>query len=822
MRFKQIFSLYIFFISLIFAQKMIPNQIPKIGDVNGTVIDSLTGNPIQYASVSLINRRNNEIVTGGITDFNGKFNITKIPLGRYDVSIEYIGYKRKLLGSIALNPRENTTTQNLGTIQLVQTSLAFEDVNVEAERPLFTQTIDKKIFNVEQNNISSGGSAIDALRQVPGVDVDIDGNVSLRGSSKINILIDGKPAILSGGDTKTILENIPSDNIKDIEVVTNPSAKYDPEGMAGIINIVLKENRFAGVNGNIKSGGSSLGSFNGSGQLNFRNDKFNIFTNLGLRHDVRGGGGESYRETQLLDYKSILDQEIDAERGGKNLFIKSGVEYFINGDNTIGLNATFSNGARIHDGITITEQIEESLIQYERAFEGDNDSEKFDIGMTFDKKFDRAKQNLSANLQFSNNNHLNKESQFSTANPGFEDLVEPDPLKSSTDNKYNTSDLQIDYVHPFGENTKLEIGYKGTIRSIDNIYDTFDFNDINNNYVLNDELSSQFLYDESIHAGYGVFSTQQGIWGLQLGLRGENVDTKSELIDTNEISENPYTSFYPSIAVSVGPPQLFQVQFNYSKRVNRPSYRRLNPSIRSHDQYNIRSGNPFLKPEYIDVAEINISKYQKGLSLSFGTYYRKITDKISRYKYVREDGVSVATYENYDDQQTFGLEAIISGSLGKKFRIMLNGNLYADEINASNVFEDYNSTSTGYTGRMTGTWKVSPTLDIMLMGFYRSPRDIPIGHIESMSFASVSAKKKLLDDKFSISLNINDILNTMGFKYKTIGENYYQENSRKWNSQFIRLQLEYRFGSIEDKSSFSRRQNGRNGDDSGMDDFEIE
>ena len=749
----------------------------------------------------------------------------QIPAGGYNVSIEYIGYVRLEKGPILFDPRENSINHNLGNVKLVQSALAFQDVEVQGERPLFVQTMDKKIFNVEQNIISSGGSALDALRQVPGVDVDIDGNVSLRGSGNVNILIDGKPAIMAGGDSKTILENIPSDNIRDVEVITNPSAKYDPEGMAGIINVVLKENRFAGINGNIKSGASTLGSYNGSGQINFRNEKVNVFTNVGFRNDVRGGSGDTYRTTELADYASILDQKMDSERGGDNLFIKSGIEYFPNHNNTIGLNATYSDGNRIHDGITITDLIEESLIRYERIFEGDNDSRKFDFGLAYDKKFKNPRQKLSANYLFSNNNNIEKEYQITTAYLGYEDLVEPDPVKTATDNEYGTADLQVDYIHPFSKDTKLELGYKGTIRSIDNLYDSFDYDELLADYVTDEESSTHFLYDENIQAGYGVFSTQQGIFGLQFGLRGEIVNTKSELSDTGEIVENPYTSFYPSFAVAVGPPQLFQVQFSYSKRVNRPSFRRLDPSIHSHDQYSIRSGNPFLQPEYIDITEINISRFKKGLSLSAGTYYRRVTDKISNYKYIRYDGVSVTTYENYDTQETYGLELIISGSIGKKFRVMINGNMYADKVNASSIFvdEDYDKTSTGFMSRITGTYIISPTMEIMVTGFYRSPRDMPIGRMESMAFTSLSAKKKLLDDRLSISLNINDLLNTMGFKYTTIGENYFQESSRKWNSRAASLQLEYQFGSIDDRSSFSRNRNRQNGnDESGVNDFEIE
>jgi len=821
MIFTKQFLLILILFSAVFAQQFDPNTLPKIGVFKCEVSDSLTGQLLQYASVSMISQRNNEVVTGGIADELGKVVIENIPFGRYNVIIEYIGYEKVERGPITFNPRENVTSIDLGNIKLQQSALSYQSIEVEGERPLFTQTMDKKIFNVEQNTLTSGGTAIDVLRQVPGVDVDTDGNVSLRGSSNVNFLIDGKPALMAGGDASTLLDNIPADNISDVEVVTNPSAKYDPEGMAGIINVVLKENRFAGISGNVKSGFNSLGSYNGSGQLNLRNEKVNVFANVGYRNDVREMGGSNYRETYKDDFTNILEQEIDGERGGSNLFFKVGTEYFQNLKNTFGLNFTFTDGDRTHDQVVFTQETDEQYLEYESINDGIRNFKKYDVAASFDRKFDNPKQTLMANVHQSNSDNFNEDAKYAEANVGYEDLLDITPVRTQTDDKFSTLDTQVDYVHPFGEDTKLEVGYKGTIRSIDNLYDSFETVEVSGDEVLNEEESNHFLYSENIQAGYGVFSLQKEIWGLQLGLRSEIVETNSELKDTDEKLDNSYTSLFPSFAISFGPQQIFQTQLSYSKRIHRPSFRRLNPAIHSLDQYNRRMGNPFLKPEYIDVVELNFSKFARGLSISLGGYYRHVTDKVGYYRTVDEDGVGTTTYKNMNSQETYGVELIVSGSLSKKFRIMLNGNLFADEVNASDVFEDYDKTATGFFGRMTGTWKINPTAEVMLMGFYRSPRDMPIGSMKSMAFTSLSAKKKLMDNKLAISLKINDLFNTMGFGYKTYGENYYQDATRKWGSQAIGLQIEYKFGSIEDRSSFNKNRNGNNSNDS-MGDYELD
>ena len=310
--------------------QMDPNKAPKIGIVYGSVVDSASSSPVQYASISIVNVRSSTIMTGGITNEKGEFYIKEIPLGRHNIVVEYIGYKKKQLGPYIFLPfGDNKTEYDLKTVSLNQTTLQMAGVDVEAERPLFVQTAEKKVFNVEKNSLSTGGNAIDALRQVPGVEVDPDDNLSLRGSSNVNVMIDGKPSSIAGGDIKSLLQSVPSANIADIEVITNPGAKYDPEGMAGIINIVLKENKFAGFNGNVNTGGDNLGGTNISSQVNYRTTTFNTFINLGSREGIRESEGNSLRETNYNGLVNSLDQESNSRSGGPNLFVKTGFEYFI-------------------------------------------------------------------------------------------------------------------------------------------------------------------------------------------------------------------------------------------------------------------------------------------------------------------------------------------------------------------------------------------------------------------------------------------------------------------------------------------------------------
>ena len=284
---------------------------------------------------------------------------------------------------------------------------------------------------------------------------------------------------------------------------------------------------------------------------------------------------------------------------------------------------------------------------------------------------------------------------------------------------------------------------------------------------------------------------------------------------------NPYASVFPSGSISFGPPKSFQIQASYSRRINRPSFRRLNPFASYSDRLNIRKGNPFLKPEYIDVMELNISRFNRGKTITAGIFFRRTTDKIRHHTYVQDDGISVTTYENIDNTRTYGAELILSGVVVPKIRVTISGNAFHDEYDASNILNDYNPSSTGFSTRMTIMWSITPTTELSAFSFYRGPRDIPIGRIQSMSFSNISIKKKFIDNRFSISLRVNDPFNTMGFRINVSGEDWKRESSWKWESRYMTLNLEYNFGKMEERK-WNRRERSReiNGDDN-MDDMGV-
>ena len=830
---KLFFFTFLLSLSIVSAQRgggrfggsaqMDPAKAPKIGEVYGTVVDSVSGVPIPYASISIVNSRSNTILTGGITDDEGAFHVKEIALGRHKIVVQYIGYEKKELGPYNFLPfGKNQTEYNLDKISMIQTTLQMEGVEVEGERPLFVQTAEKRVFNVEKNSLSTGGSAIDALRQVPGVEVDPDDNISLRGNTKVNLMIDGKPSSIAGGDIKSLLQSVPASNIADIEVMTNPGAKYDPEGMAGIINIVLKENRFAGLNGNVNSGGDTQGGTNFSGQVNFRNTKFNSFINLGLNDRVWNSDGTSYRKMEFQEFENILNQSYDSKSNGPNLFVKTGGEYFIDPTQSLGLSFTLSDGKKYRDNDNYTYDKGPGESRYIRVSDSDGDRGGYDFNLNYDKKFKDPKHKLTSYLRLSDGVNQGADEYKNTEWKDFEDFFEDaDEARNGQDGSNKGFDFQVDYVRPFESGSKLELGFssKNNDRNDKQTAEVFDYS--LNQFVNDNEFSNDFNFNETVNAAYLQYGGSYWFIGYNAGLRYEMVNMASDLKSNPEVFKKDYNSFYPSLSFTLGAPQFIQLQASYSRRVRRPKGRQLNPFISRQDERNYRSGNPFLDPEYTDSYEINFSRFSRGLSLSFGTYYRNTTDEITRHKEVNQDGTSLATYENIGSKQTKGFEYNIVGSLGKKMRLIFGGNTYWDDVNTDLYGDVYDKTSRTNNFRVTSTYNVLPQTELSFFMFHQPKKSIPIGTFNAMTWSSVSVKQKLMDERLNLTLNVSDPFAMSGFGFSLQNDSWVQESIRNFSSRTVRLTLEYRFGKMEDKSRFSR-QRRQGGMDRDNENYEID
>lgn len=784
--------------------------------LEGIVVDSTFESPLPYANVSVINPRRDKILGGTMTDQAGRFHIEGVTPGRHNLVVEFMGYETRTIGPLELLPG-GSGLHDVGQIRLAALELELEAVVVQGEKPLYHQTAEMKVFNVAQSTVATGGTALEALEQIPGVEVDIDGKVSLRGSTNVRILLDGRPSLITGSDQEMVLEAIPANSIEDIEIITNPSARYEPEGMAGIINIVLKENNLAGINGTVSMGGSPNGTADISGQVNYRTRKFNLFLNSGWRHSIREATGDNYRETYTDSLSTIIDQELRGERGGDSRLVKTGFEFYPDRKNTLGLNLAYNNRGGLHDRIVTTvETIGDSLLKYDQNSTGDNEQNHLDLGLFWDRDFDSPGQKLSTTADISQGRENRPHTLTTTPAAGYETIISLDPEESTTDLERGVANLQLDYSHPVSDRFRFETGYKGTIRYLDNRYRSYIYDSSVDRFLLDDSTSNHFRFDENIQAAYGQLSLERGIASFQLGLRFEAVQTTTKLRDAGEGTSEIYTSLYPSGGFTLDLSDYLQLQSSYSRRVRRPRDRQLNPSVHKMDEQSIRMGNPHLLPEYTDVIELSLSRFKAGMNTALTVYYRRTTDKISRFKELRPDGVTVMTYENFAEETSSGMELVFSGALSRKLRIMASGNLYADQVDVSNLTDDFDASSIGYSGRLSTIWNVTPATELMLSSVYRSPRDIAIGEIDAMAFCDLSLKRRFLQERLALSLRLGDLFNSRGFSFKTFGENYYQESSRKFGGRRIMLSLEYRFGKLEERSRSKRNRSDENFEQDGF------
>ncbi len=787
-------------------------QMPAIGVLTGRVLDESSQKAVEYANITLIQTRDSTAVSGGISNSEGYFDLRDLPLGRFNLRFEFMGYETLIIDDIRLTPR-GSVEKHLGDIFLQPATLVGSSVEVSGERPLMTQTIDKRIFNVEKSLSAEGSSAIEVLEQIPSVDVDMDGVISLRGSSNVKILIDGKPSGLSNEDNSALLEQIPSSTIETVEIITNPSAKYDPDGMSGIINVVLKQNRLKGLTGSIGTGFADQDRYNLNGQVNFRNKKINISSMLAYRTSIRNVGGTNYMTTfdRSGNTLNILDQLSDGFRNFDSFTGRLNTTYSLNQKNKITGGLMLSQRTRnFEENIDYkTGLTKASLLPvYNRIAQSENNSNSITYSLGWEKDFSREGQEIKADFRQTQNQ--SDESGDHKQNGYQNDLAFFERQETARDDERMTRTFQIDYIHPLGENHKFELGIKTIETEMDNLFTSTSQDSVNATWTDDMDLNTHFLYDEGIYAGYLTYSRNVGLWGFQGGVRLEQARTESDILDGSAPFLNEYRSIFPTghIMYTLAPQK--DLQASYSRRVNRPRVRSVVPITNYYDPLNIRTGNPELLPEYIDSYELNYSQFNKGISFNTGVYYRQINDLMRRYKELKQiegNTVSVTTFRNFDTGHSYGAEAMINVKPWKPLKLMLSGNVTRTVIDESGLEADINTDSYGYFLRGTATYSPLPSTDVQMFTMYRSPREIAQGTMSDMLFANLAVKHRFWENKGSLSLQVSDLFNSRRFEYNLVTETFEQTRERTFSNRYLKLNFSYKFGKFVD----TQRQRGSGG-----------
>jgi len=799
---------------------------PKIGVVFGEVQDLQSGAPIEFATISLLAFDEDKVITGGVTDSKGRFRITEIPVGRFRAQIGFMGYTSATVDDIRLTPRGGIE-QDLGTIRLEPNVQALEAAEIVEQRSTLEMMIDRKVFRVGDDLNSAGANATELLRNVPSVDVDIDGNLSLRGSGNVTILIDGRPSGLVGSGTQSLLEQIPASSIDRVEIITSPTAKYDPEGVAGILNIILKKDKLEGKHGQVSLTWGSDENHSGSVNGNMRGQKLNFSFNAGWnqRNNFRWGDSERLQAFGgelggAYDSLSTLLSNSYADNESHSWNVRAGLDWMPSSKTTwnLGVRTNQSGNSGVEDVVNLETWSTDAVGGFTRYGLSSRDNASTDLDLGYEHKYGE-RHTLQAFARWSQREGVSHDSLWQDLPSAVLDSAYLSNANLNDGGNWNAT-VQADYEKPLDHDGKLEIGYKTILRESNEDQRFWQRDSARTPF----EQAYDFRYREDIHAAYATWGRKYGAWGVQVGGRGEVVYTTAELQgDSADLAAaveqlggdealfvNDYVSFYPSANLSYTVDDRNQWVLSYNRRVNRPRGRQVNPFVDNADPRNLRYGNPFLRPEYTDGLEFGHQLTTKAVTLTTSLFYKTTRDVIRRYIEVAETGVAYRTYVNLARQSNSGLEVVAMWRKGRTLQVRLNGSVYYQSTDGSNLAPDLGNNgfqgNAGYqvSALVKGDWKVQ------LDGRYRAPAEYPQGTFAGYVSHSAAVNRDFYDGKLRASVRVSDIFDQRQWSYTSEGSDFFQDGTFKRQSRFVYASLTWSWGKLE-----PGQKRGRGGYDRG-------
>ncbi len=794
------------------------------GIISGTVHDETSNAHVEYANIILFSVQDSAMVTGTITDSRGKFTLSSINPGKYYLRVQFIGYENKDISGIHINPR--SADIKLGDIRVKPKASALQAVEITGERALITNNLDKRVITVDKSMAIGGGTATDVMENVPSVTVDAEGNVSLRGNSNVTLLVDGKPASQAGLSSSDLLNQIPASSIESVEVITNPSVRYDPEGTTGIINLVLKKKTLQGFNGMVSATAGTSDKYNGSLVLNYRHEKFNAFVNLDGRKHNMTNSSESTRTSNADGIKSLLQQNGSGNMYRNSYRISGGFDYFFDTRNNItvsvarrdmafGYNGSLSNITRTGDLLT-------------RDFNRDSESERsidsYEYTLSYKHLFPQKGREFTNDIIFNDNAMTSdafiEQQEYNILTGAPEGVPLNQWNVSGNENKMLT--VQGNYIYPMANGSRLEAGYKADYRDIDMEYDYLNL--IGSEWVSEPSLQNNYNYKEQIYAAYAVYANSWKKLKYQGGLRFEQVFTHSVYELGNKDVKTDYTSLYPSFHTQYDLGKSRELQLSYSRRVRRPGPREMNPYFDFSDSLDIRTGNPLLKPEYANSIELGLLKYWSRNSVTASIFYRNTNNGVEdiSYRLSEEPGfenadslVLLSKPFNISRSSNYGLEIVGTVNPVTWFRANANVSFYKAINNAMPEFGIEGSDRFSWTARLNMTFNVWKDGSFQLIGNYNSPRREVQELDEARYFADASFRQDFLKRKLSVSLRLTDIFNTRSWDETTYGRDFTAVSSRRHESRVLYLGIQYQINNFNRKSN---RENGNgNGEEMDMD-----
>ncbi|WP_103866895.1 TonB-dependent receptor domain-containing protein [Aquimarina sp. I32.4] len=813
---KLLFFLFLTSTFIVFSQdRGFPN---KPIQVSGLVLDQDTNTPLEYATIAFYSPRLQKIITGGITDKNGKFSI-EVNAGVYDVSIEFISFKTKTIQKQKLF--KNT---NLGTIKLGLDTETLDDVVVIAEKTTVEIKLDKKIYNVGKDLTVSGGTISDALDNVPSVSVDVEGNVALRGNDNVRILINGKPSGLVGLNSTDALRQLPAESIERVEVITSPSARYDAEGTAGILNIILRRSKLRGMNGAITVNSGYPWAAGVSGNLNYRTGDFNFFTTSG--YNYREVPGNSLSQTRYLNIDSngidnpdtFINEEREFDRIRKSINSNIGVEWYINETSSITTSFLYNlgdNTSNTSNSITELDMNGEILSRNARFDPEIEDDITKQYVLNYTKDFDDSGQKLTFDFQIENTNE-DERSRITQENITAIEIV-------NTLEEQNRILLQADYTLPIGKDSQFELGYRGNFNKIDTDY-LVQLED-NNIITTNTDLSNALAYKEHINAMYSQWGSKWGQFSYLLGLRMENTQITIDQKTSNDLNKKNYTDLFPTINLGYEISQKQSITFGYNRRLRRPRSRFINPFPSRSSVTNLFQGNSDLDPSYSNAFDLGYLNKIGKVTLNTSIYYNHATQV---FTFVAEDtgetaiigadennpGTEVPVIKrnpiNLSSSDRYGFEFTLTYNPNRKWRINGNFNAFHNSVQGEHNGENLDAENFSWFARLSNKITLPAKINWQTNMMYVGPNKTAQNESKAVFSTNLAFSKDFFKEKASLTFNISDVFNSRKRMSTSTTPTFISENEFQWRERNFNLSFTYRFNQKKKRQRSQREFNGNN------------
>ena len=781
--------------------------------VSGLVIDSETSEPLEYATISLKAKNNPDKVFGGITDENGNFSVDVNP-GMYDLTIDYISFISYSNQNLLV--RGNT---DIGNIPLDLDVSVLDEVEVRAERTQVEIRLDKKIYNVGQDITVKGGNVSDVLANIPSIDVDFDGNISLRGNSNVRILINGKPSGLVGLSGPQGLRSLPSESIEKVEVVTSPSARYSAEGTAGILNIILKKQNLLGFNGNFNVNLGIPKNEGINGTLNVRNEKLNLFGTVNLSNSENSG--TFFSETNYTRQDLTIEETNDSDYENKNIFFNLGSEYYFDDNTSLTISGFYKKGDDSSFLTNLVNDISRGSISStnNRLRDETEMDESFEYALDFYKDYDRDGQTLSARISYeeSEDDGIEDIEDFSTIPLVSESIFE----KVSNIDFQKRLLGQVDFIYPIDKNTEFEFGYRGNFLERETDYDVSFLS--GSNFVSDPGLSNIFNYKESVNSVYTQFGKKFDKLSALFGLRYENSRQEIDQRTTNQFEIKKYSDLFPTLNLAYEFSGQESLTFGYSKRIRRPRGWNINPFPRRNSVTSFRRGNPFLDPTFTTALEVDYLKRFDKFTLNTSIFYRQSDGNIENI--TEETGeivdliigsdpnaplLQVPVLESYpinlSTNKRIGSELSLTYTPSRSVRLNASFTINSSSIRGQYEDQNFDSDDTNWSTRFNGFIRLPKNYSLQFFGFVRGPSESAFSTREAFGFVTGAIQKSILDKKGTLSLKFSDLFNTSQWKYESFRDSFYRKGEGRWREPTYVLTFSYIFN---DNKYKQRRKNIR-------------